>query len=356
MKLASIVLASLLASGAVAQSTFQILGTGGLGADMSADGSVVAWVDRQNHPVRWTPSTGAQVLPSTVSDYRIRVSADGSTLAYATGSGAYRWRSSSGAELLDARGVQIGGVSANGQVISLLVSPGVNTVAPVRWSGGVSQPIPELALGTQSLSDISRDGSTVFGTTRTTNGGTPFFWTSSEGSLPLAGVAGEGTFDITGTAMNATGTRFAGWGIQRVGTALVFGFAYWSSPSSGRFIPAPIGFDAPIVNDMTADGRVIVGNGFPGAFVWWDGQEQPVKLQKLLTQQFGVNLTGYTLLSVESLSDDGTRLVGWAQDNITGQQLTYLVTLPTTLPAPGTAAVLMLAGLIAARRRRDSTS
>ncbi|MCA9170540.1 MAG: hypothetical protein KDB23_22835, partial [Planctomycetales bacterium] len=83
-----------------------------------------------------------------------------------------------------------------------------------------------------------------------------------------------------------------------------------------------------IFHDITPDGRIIVGEGFAGVFVW-DQQSKPKLLKDALTD-CGVNLQGWQLDSCDAVSADGTTFVGDASTP-DGREEAYLIRIPGKL-------------------------
>jgi hypothetical protein len=98
---------------------------------------------------------------------------------------------------------------------------------------------------------------------------------------------------------------------------------------------------------VSGDGRWIVGNNRNTAelrpFIW-EASMGMVPLDSFLTG-IGVNLEGWRLWSVRTISADGTGIIG---DGIyQGQDRAFLITIPT----PSVASVLALTMLYGIRRR-----
>lgn len=106
---------------------------------------------------------------------------------------------------------------------------------------------------------------------------------------------------------------------------------------------------------MSADGRVVGGSsvcadGSSSATFWTFSNDAYVASDLavvLAGSSFADQFAGVTLLSITGVSADGLTFVGDAVDS-TGASMMFRVTVPT----PGSAALLGLAGLLTARRRR----
>jgi len=108
---------------------------------------------------------------------------------------------------------------------------------------------------------------------------------------------------------------------------------------------------------VSADGSVVVGTGNAAtgfeAFIW-DGSSGMQSIQDTLLGA-GVDLTGWQLSAANAISADGLSIVGLGSHN--GATEAWLVRLgPATVPAPGAAGLLALAGVFTARRRRRSSA
>ncbi|NJO57684.1 MAG: PEP-CTERM sorting domain-containing protein [Richelia sp. RM2_1_2] len=247
---------------------------------VSADGSIIVGHDRNNlEAFRWTQEDGIQGLGRLTDDstsYANGISADGSIIVgYDSISGksqAFRWTKETGIEGL---GYLPGGdyseandVSKDGSVI---VGYGLNLNdydAPeaFRWTqeNGI-QGLGDLPGGNfESFANgISANGSTIVGGSSSANGKEAFVWTQEGGIQGLGDLAGGSFF-------------------------------------SDAF-------------DVSADGSVVVGrsesaNGSE-AFIW-DRENQIRSLQKILTNDFALDLTGWSLNEATAISDDGLTIVG----------------------------------------------
>ena len=102
---------------------------------------------------------------------------------------------------------------------------------------------------------------------------------------------------------------------------------------------------------VSGDGSVVVGvEGLSGGqeAVIWDAAHGLRSLQEVLTNDYGLNLTGWTLEGASGVSADGDTIVGAGTDP-SGLQEAWIA----IIPEPGTG-LLVLTGLVglAVRRRR----
>jgi probable HAF family extracellular repeat protein len=108
-------------------------------------------------------------------------------------------------------------------------------------------------------------------------------------------------------------------------------------------------------NAVSADGSVIVGESHAGpglraAFIW-DETNGMRRLQTVLSVDLGLDLTGWDLLSAESISADGRTIVGTGYSPTSGAFLEAWI---AVIPEPNTA-LLVMTGLLglAYRQRRQ---
>jgi len=101
---------------------------------------------------------------------------------------------------------------------------------------------------------------------------------------------------------------------------------------------------------ISADGSIVVGESSVdsggGAFIW-DAENGMRQLDQVLTDDFGLDLTGWTLIRAKGISDDGFTIVGQGL-NPSGENEGWIV----TIPEPSTALLLALelVGIAAGRR------
>jgi len=134
-----------------------------------------------------------------------------------------------------------------------------------------------------------------------------------------------------------------------VGSAHSFGasFTGLGDLDGGIFASAAYG--------VSGDGSVVVGLGTSdsGGAVIWDSGHGMRSLQSVLTSDYGLDLTGWTLTRATGISADGTVIVGEGWHNGDSEAWQAIIP-PIVIPEPSTCALLAagLAGLMARRRQR----
>ena len=167
----------------------------------------------------------------------------------------------------------------------------------VRWVGGVPMSLGDLPGGVVNSDAIASDGTAIVGRSSSASGPEGFLWT------PGGGMIGLG--DLPGGATRS--------------------FAHGTTPGG-----------APVVgSSVTAGGDA--------AFLWTpsDGMRP---LLDVLQDDYGLDLTGWTLFGAEAISDDGRVIVGNGM-NPDGAFVPWVA----VLPEPATA-VLVLVGLAGVAR------
>ncbi len=282
---------------------------------------------------RWTQAGGivglGDLSGGVFNSHASSVSANGSVIA---GSGvtsgdegrAFRWTSGGGLVALGAFFCSLcpphafgNGISANGLVVvgSGAQKPlfGSSSVNAARWpSGGTSiSDLGHLPGGGQAseAQAASSTGSLIVGSSDASAGVRAFRWSSGGGMVALP--------DVPGAQVNAGATD-----VSDAGTVIV-GFANthptntsrqeamrWVGPS---YSPAQLlgalpgaSFPGSIALGVSADGTLIVGSakdedGDDAAFLW-DATNGMRKLSLLLEQEYGLDLTGWTLVDARGIS------------------------------------------------------
>jgi probable HAF family extracellular repeat protein len=333
------------AHAAHAQATFMGLGDlpGGpfssTATGVSGDGRTVVGsgaTDLGHEQFRWTLAEGLVSLGDLPGgDQNAQARAVSSSGAVIVGSGvngitqfATRWESSTGLVVLSGlttASVAIG-VSADGSVVvGAFVSPQGNQA--FRWTAaGGLVPLGDLDGGGffSGALGVSADGSVVVGISLSANGLEAYRWTSATGMVGLGFSPG---FDgSSAQGISADGTAIVGQLSNSTG-----GAAYRWTQADGYIVFGTI-LDS---RQMTAhaasfDGSVVVGEasirGGAAAFVWTP-ETGTCQLQSVLVNDYGLDLTGWSLWSATGVSNDGRTFVGYGVD-LDGHDEAWIATLP----------------------------
>lgn len=335
---------------------------------VSADGSVVVgWGGGQ--AFRWTQGGGMQFIGSQTT-LANGVSADGSVIVGYGGVGsstqAFRWTQQSG---LVGLGYLPGsprhfsrayGISADGKVI---VGTSARTSIdddPVRWTdSGVSSlgDVPGTNGGQAEAKAVSADGSVIVGNSPFPTVGMAFRWTENSGLSLLGGVPVGFNTQAAG-AVSSDGSVIVGY-TRSPNTNPAMLEAYRWTPSGGL---QPLG-DLPggdyhsIGWGISGDGQIAVGEGTTDSVVAeseafiWDQTYQMRNLRDMLVNNFGLDLTGWTLNSARAISTDGTTIVGYGV-NPSGFQEAWRA----VIPEPSVLSLMMFAfstGLLCKKRGKQ---
>ena len=284
--------------------------------DVSADGStVVGYRASLSEGIfeafRWTASEGIVLLGDlpggNFHSNAYSVSANGLVVVgrshSASGYEAFRWTESEGMiGLGDLPGggfwSEAHGVSTNGSVV-VGFGQSVSGMEAFRWtaSGGM------VSLGSSSIAyDTSADGSVVVGSC----GGEAFRWTEDTGMVILGTLPG-GSLAAAAYAVSADGSVVVG----SSGSALGLESFRWTAETGmvGLGLPSYAGACA-----VSADGSILLANVSTPATskaLIWDAANGMRNLQDVLENDYGLDLTGWTLLlEATGISDDGLTIVG----------------------------------------------
>ena len=281
---------------------------------ISADGSVVVGsrtIGNVTEAVRWSQESGLVGLghfPGGNKSYAYAASQDGAVIVGASDSGAgdlqaFRWTPSSGLVSLGTlpgdSTSQAFDVTSDG---NLIVGKSGNR-ATVWTAGDGMQPLP----GTGSVSTargVSGDGTAIVGSTtgEDYNDLRAFRWT-----------AGCGLVNITpGEEMGSEAFGVSADGYTVVGNFGNHDDAFIWTPISGAIYPEiidPEGAVNTMAYDASADGSVVVGYD-ADAIVWDKARCGAVYLADVLTDELGLDLTGWRLDSAVAVSDDGLTIAG----------------------------------------------
>lgn len=297
------------------------------------------------------------------------VSADGLVVVGASGSAlgveAYRWTRDGGMQALgDLPGGNYdsspSGVSADGSVVVGGGNTGYWESEAFRWAEsegmvGMGNLLGDFSSSTATA--VSADGSVVVGGGDLPSGWQAYYWTESEGITLLGNLSG-GDFESGALDVSADGRAIVGASDSALGTEAFYwtasdgmrgiGFLPDKTLGSGAFAISDDGFtvvgscvgtgyvgteafrwradtgmvglgDLPgglfrsVAYDVSADGSVIVGNSrseLGGEAFIWDQDNGMRNLTQVLTNDYGLDLTGWRLGSAQGVSADGLTIVG----------------------------------------------
>jgi probable HAF family extracellular repeat protein len=332
--------------------------------------------------------TGLGFLPGGAVSYGQGVSADGSVVVgysntASTTSQAFRWTSGGGMVglgFLQGGSASIAyGVSADGSVAvgwADVPSPQFGAVHQAfLWTAGggmVNLGVLPGAFESDAFG-VSADGSTVVGQSQGATNGSAFRWTAGGGMVSLGpqvanGASADGSV-VVGTTLSVAWRWTAIGGMVNLGAgtangvsadgSVVVGFSNpeafrWTSGSGMVGLGLLPGASVSDALSVSGDGSVVVGySGTPSAHqaIIWDATHGTRNLQQVLTTDYGLNLTGWTLEDANAISADGRTFVGDGFDPNHHVEA-WIATIPE--PATGLLVMAGVLGLAAARRRSVS--
>ncbi len=365
------IVAALCAGVASAGATFTTIeflpGGGYISASaISDDGRVVVGTgstSEGSRAFRWTHDAGTvaiDVLPGTATARAYGVSGDGGVIvgdSLNTSPLGYRpfiWTETGGiAEMSYPSGafyVSPYGANGDGSVIvgASEFDPSFSPSHAILWSSGKGyERLDELpGMSSSAAFDSSEDGSVVVGTGRMFGGAERAFrWTREHGMQGLSGLRGEDIETFAGSVSN-DGSVIGGYVRDQEGTVTA---VRWSDDGATvTDLGTLFGFDSSRVSGVSGDGSVIVGQATSGELlraVLWNESLEIVDLNEFLPS-LGLDLTGWVLTAALDVSADGMTLIG--EGIFDGARRAWVA----TIPAPGAAGLMAVAGIVCARRRR----
>jgi len=372
---ASVLAAAALSSVALAQSSYSPIAFGPLGAapagsyytsttDISADGTfVLASLNTGAH--RYLTPAGTLTLSGTGAG--ISLSPDGQTVVGGqTGSNPQRWQyadrvgSNIPSENITWPGGPVAfgpsyGTNADASVYALL-SPGVSVVGPF---GRITAQSVFQAVNPAATAGAYRGmapTAPVMGILGNIPGNptNAYRWNYQTGVLtPLTLPAGASSLSMTTNATNLSAD--AGVMIGGATFGSVTRPYWWDAAGTANAIPIAPG--ALLMNAITVNttgtligGSVSLGAGVNHGYIFSRLDGAYYDMHNVFSAA-GILPAGWTLTNVQHISADGSRIFAQVIDNLgTGRAVVLSGTY--AIPAPGAAAVLGVAGLLAARRRR----
>ncbi|MCH8043093.1 MAG: PEP-CTERM sorting domain-containing protein [Planctomycetes bacterium] len=235
-------------------------------------------------------------------------------------------------------------VSADGSVVVGESDAAVNSEA-FRWTAdGGMVGLGDLPGGSVSSSAmaVSADGSKVVGRSESESGREAFLWTPDNGMVGL-GVL-DGFVTSSAHSISADGSVVVGSsGRDNFDFPFLNQAFMWTADGGMVGLGYLPGTEKSSADAVSADGSVVVGTSgqslSPEAFIW-DATHGMRNLQDVLTDEFGLNLTGWTLNSVYDISDDGSVIVGSGRNPL-GESEAWRAEIPEP-----SSVLLLVSGLI----------
>lgn len=316
---------------------------------VSDDGTVVVGRGRSgsgDEAFRWSACHAEMVglgdlAGGSFSSKADGVSADGSVVvgqsSSTSGLEAFRWTSAGMTGLGDLAGgafvSDAFATSADGSVIVGLGSSG-SGAETIRWTQGGGMvglgDLPGGAFECQAYG-VSADGSVAVGYGNSSSGRETIRWTEAGGMVGLGDLPGDG-LGSSAYGVSADGSVIVGYGNSASGSEA----ARWTfdGASIQGLGDLPGGIFSSLAQGVSRDGSVVVGNSAADspqqAFIW-DAARGMRDLWCVLTQDYGVDLTGWLLADAKAVSADGRTIVGTGT-NPSSNQEAWRVVLP---PGPG---------------------
>jgi probable HAF family extracellular repeat protein len=313
---------------------------GSYGLGVSANGLVVEGVGQTEfgqEAFRWTAEGGMEGLGDLPGGQyesgALEASANGSAIVGAghlqrdeTGRPlnieAFRWTSSGMEGLGDLAGggflSSATGVSAGGRVVVGSGNSEEGTLG-FRWTSALGMvSLGDLEgdpLGSEAT-DVSNDGSVIVGSgnVERNEGGVAisseaFRWTAGTGLVPLGDLAG-GDYLSWATGVSGDGAVVVGASQSDQGSEAF----RWTEATGMVALWAPASVLSSAAYAASRDGSIVVGYSYtdtgPQAFIW-DERAGMRYLQDVLVDDFGLDLSGWSLWLARDVSDDGQVIVGY---------------------------------------------
>lgn len=318
----------------------------------SADGSVVVGNSTYGGfgtaPFRWTEKTGMVTLtPSQTNSYgtAFGVSADGNIIVGtavnndANWFGAFVWRNETGIQPLpinDNGYANARGVSGDGSVIVGEWEPdqtaGGSVVPCVWWN--TNGPFTFFDTEPSYLNEattVSDNGTAIAGS----SGTNAFFWTTNDGLFLITDQTGSLQY-VNGWTMSRN-AQFVG-GAAYVSAAGQWGMFRWTKNAGIQILGWAPGDTSSEVLSISNDGNTAIGateddqnNTGTGIALIWRPEWGVRHLQDVLTNDYGLVLTGWHLVGARGVSVDGTVIVGNGI-NPSGNMEAFIATIEPALP------------------------
>lgn len=338
--------ADALATGLITLSPTRFQGLGALPGAGSSNATAVSGdgktaVGTSGSAFRWTREDGMQELPplagGTYSDAN-SVSGDGSVVVGGSGSStgyqAFSWTVTGSVGLGDLPGggtVSVANsVSGDGSVIVGRGNSDLSSEEAFLWTeegGFVGLGVLPGGFLSSSAWGVSAAGNVVVGDSSSGGITAGFIWTADDGMVPVGDLPG-GAFYSSARAVSGDGLVVAGSSSSDEGNE-AFRWTDAEGMTGLGFLPGATESNSEILG-ASFDGSVLVGGATSesgGAAVVWTNTGGLRKLEEILEEEFGEDLSGWTLLQANDVSYDGSTIVG-VGTNPDGEQEAWIAYVP----------------------------
>ena len=328
----------LLASPALAQSTFQGLGTVNARATgISSDGSAVCGTANSGD-FRWDATNGFTIVAAFPDQNGFVLTSTGGLYGCATFANpstnnqeAARWDTLGNLQFIGGLSSQSGSslssayaMDDSGNVIVGLGWVSAGTAHAFKWTLGSGMLDLGSLGGSSRANGVSGDGSTVVGWSG--NPRLPVYW-SSGGPVPI----GNGTTSGEGWAASQNGSVITG-----LYNNALFRWTSAGMVSLGK-LPGSASSDTATGYDISADGNTIVGAngnpffGTPWRALLWRSDLGLVELKSYLVTHGAPQAASWTLQFANAISADGTVIAGYGL-NPSNQVESWIATIAPPSP------------------------
>jgi probable HAF family extracellular repeat protein len=280
----------------------------------------------------WSEETG--MLP-TASSWGGKVSFDGSVVASTTrGWRAFKWTANEGVYSVVADGENFYSISSD------ISDDGSVIVGQTLDSGFIWKPGVSFTSISGKANGISSDSITVVGE----SGGQACKWTQSGQMIGLGLLSGSTNSKAHAISDDGKIVGQSYWGSRNEAFL-------WTEQSGMIGLGYLSGGNSSWAKDISADGKTVIGLSYTNlgteAFVW-DSQNGMRNLRLVLQQDYNLNLTGWILDWAQSISADGTVIVGRGTNPL-GQREAWVA----TIPEPATLLLIGLGGMVLRRGKHN---
>jgi probable HAF family extracellular repeat protein len=246
------------------------------------------------------------------------------------------------------------GLSADGLVVVGTSQSTERSREAFRWTESAGmQGLGGLSPGTNSFAfDVTPDGSMIVGNGHTGVQGEAAYWTEADGWVSIGKLPGGLDTGAFATDVSADGSVIVG---NSSSTVVPYAFEPFRWTESGGMQGLGLlqpDHDMATATGLSGDGLTVVGVSGPFSGISrkpfiWDETNGMRELRVVLETDYGLDLTGWALVEVLDISEDGNTIVGFGTNPLGITEGWIAV-----IPEPSTLGLLLIGGLCIALRRR----